>query len=120
MIDQGLVNLGQPSVTTNPLPAHTTHSLPPPTGGIYHMDFVQDDVIHMLSWDDELLEMIVPDDGHEIIGVTSDFSIPAPFILIPNRVPLHLIPSTPSNIRHGDAFAPFILWPEDLIWMYRL
>ena len=49
LIDQGLVNLGQPSVTTNPLPAHTTHSLPPPTGGIYHMDFVQDDVIHKLS-----------------------------------------------------------------------
>ena len=59
LIDQGLVNLGQPSVTTNPLPAHTTHSVPPPSGGIHHMDFVQDDVIHMLSWDDGFLEMIV-------------------------------------------------------------
>ena len=49
------------------------------------MDFVQDDVIHMLSWDDGLLEMIVPDDGYEIVGVTSDFSIPAPFSLIPDR-----------------------------------
>ena len=29
LIDQGLVNLGQPSVTTNPLPAHTTHSMSP-------------------------------------------------------------------------------------------
>ena len=28
-IDQGLVNLGQPSVTTNPLPAHSTHAVPP-------------------------------------------------------------------------------------------
>ncbi|KAJ9693913.1 hypothetical protein PVL29_009741 [Vitis rotundifolia] len=67
LIDQGLVNLGQPSVTMNPLPAHTTHSVPPPTSGIHHMDFVQDDVIHMLSWDDGLPEMIVPDDGYEII-----------------------------------------------------
>ncbi|KAL6325697.1 hypothetical protein AAG906_023581 [Vitis piasezkii] len=68
LIDQGLVNLGQPSVTTNPLPAHTTHSVPPPTGGIYHMDFVQDDVI----------------------------------------------PSTPSNVGHGDMFVLFILWHKDV------
>ncbi|KAL6347767.1 hypothetical protein AAG906_026296 [Vitis piasezkii] len=33
LIDQGLVNLGQPSVTTNPLPAHTTHSVFLPIGG---------------------------------------------------------------------------------------
>ncbi|KAL6332959.1 hypothetical protein AAG906_019973 [Vitis piasezkii] len=76
LIDQGQVNLGQPSVTTNPLPTHTTHSLPPPTGGIHHMDFVQDDVIHMLSWDDGLLEMIVPNNDYEIVGATLDFSIP--------------------------------------------
>ena len=49
LIDQVLVNLGQQSVTTNPLLAHTTHSVFPPIGGIHHMDFVQDDVIHMLS-----------------------------------------------------------------------
>ena len=40
LIDQVLVNLGQPSVTKNPLPAHTTHLVPPPTSGIHHMDFV--------------------------------------------------------------------------------
>ena len=40
LIDQGLVNLGQPSVTTNPLPTYTTHSVPSPIGGIHHMDFV--------------------------------------------------------------------------------
>ena len=80
--------MGQQSVTTNPLPAHTTHSVPPLTGGIHHMDFVQDDVIHMLSWDDGLPEMIVLDDGYEIVGVTSYFSIPAPFCLILDRAPL--------------------------------
>ena len=40
LIDQGLINLGQPSVITNPLPTHTTHLVTPPTGGIHHMDFV--------------------------------------------------------------------------------
>ncbi|KAJ9693925.1 hypothetical protein PVL29_009753 [Vitis rotundifolia] len=72
LIDQGLVNLGQLSVTTNPLPAHTTHSVPSPISGIHHMDFVQDDVIHMLSWDDGLPEMIVLDDGYEIIFNIND------------------------------------------------
>ena len=78
------------------------------------MDFVQDDVIHILSWDDGLLEMIYPDDGYEIVGATSDFSIPAPFSLIPDRASLQLIPSTPSYIGHRDTFAQFILWPEDV------
>ncbi|RVW25048.1 Transposon Tf2-2 polyprotein [Vitis vinifera] len=86
LIDQGLVNLGQPSVTTNPLPAHTTHSVPPPTG----------------------------DDDYEIVRATSDSSIPAPFSLIPDRAPLQLIPFTPSYVGHRDMFAPFILWPEDV------
>ncbi|RVW66341.1 hypothetical protein CK203_065239 [Vitis vinifera] len=53
LIDQGLVHLGQPSVTTNPLPAHTTHAVPPPADGIHFLEFdVIDDHIHMLSDDD--------------------------------------------------------------------
>ncbi|KAL6317003.1 hypothetical protein AAG906_026711 [Vitis piasezkii] len=43
LIDQGLVNLGQPSVTTNPLPAHSTQSVSPSSGGIHHMDLIEDD-----------------------------------------------------------------------------
>ena len=30
LIDSGLVNLAGPSVTTNPLPTHSTHVVPPP------------------------------------------------------------------------------------------
>ncbi|KAJ9698762.1 hypothetical protein PVL29_007697 [Vitis rotundifolia] len=30
LIDSGLVNLAGPSVTTNPLPTHSTHAVPPP------------------------------------------------------------------------------------------
>ena len=100
-------------MTTNLLLAHNTHSVPLPTSGIHYMDFVQDDVIHMLSWDDGLLEMFVPDDDYEILGATSDFSIPAPFSLIPYRVSLQLTP-TPSYVRHRDMFASFILWPENV------
>ncbi|KAL6310559.1 hypothetical protein AAG906_015297 [Vitis piasezkii] len=78
------VNLGQPSVTTNPLPAHTTHSVPPPTGGIHHMDFVQDDVIHMLSWDDGLHRMIV-----RMMAMRVDMF--APFILWPEDVDVQVM-----------------------------
>ena len=68
----------------------------------------------MLSWDDGLLKMIVPNDGYEIVGVTSDLSISAPFSLIPNRASLQLIFSMPSDVGHKDMFAPFILWPKDV------
>ena len=34
--------------------------------------------------------------------------------MIPNRAPLQLIHSTPSNVRHRGTFAPFILWLEDV------
>ncbi|KAL6346332.1 hypothetical protein AAG906_033128 [Vitis piasezkii] len=30
LIDSGLINLYGPSVTTNPLPTHSTHAVPPP------------------------------------------------------------------------------------------
>ncbi|RVW12713.1 hypothetical protein CK203_111455 [Vitis vinifera] len=88
----------------NPLLAHTTHLMSPLTSGIHHMDFVQDDVIHMLSWDDGLSEMIILNNGYEIVGVISKFSITTPFSLIPDRAPLQLIPSTPSDVStHRDA-----------------
>ena len=70
LIDQGLVNLGQPSVTTNPLPAHSTHAVHPSSGDIHHMDLIEDDSIHMLSWDDGLPEQIVLHDSYEIDGVS--------------------------------------------------
>ena len=55
-----MVHLGQSSVTTNPLPAHTTHEVPPPADGIHVLDFAElDDHIHMLSWDESDPEPIV-------------------------------------------------------------
>ena len=50
LIDQGLVHLGQSSVIINPLPAHTTHAVPPLAEGIHSINFAElDDHIHMLS-----------------------------------------------------------------------
>ena len=73
LIDQGLVHLGQPSVTTNTLPAHTSHAVPPLADSIHFMDFIKlDDRIHMLSWDYYELEPIVVDESYEVDGVISD------------------------------------------------
>ena len=68
LIYQGLVNLGQPSVTINPLPAHSTHAVPPFSGDIHHIDFIGDDSVHMLSWDDGLPEPIVLHNSYEVDG----------------------------------------------------
>ncbi|RVW69088.1 hypothetical protein CK203_063712 [Vitis vinifera] len=84
LIDQGLVHLGQPSVTTNPLPTHTTHAVPPPAGGIHFLDFDEtDDHVHMLSWDDPDPEPIMPAGIYETSGVTLEPQMPAPFRLVP-------------------------------------
>ena len=66
------VQLGQPSVSFNPLPTYSTHAVPPPTGGIHSIDFAEsDDCIHMLSWDDQGSKSIVFDDGYGDDGVSS-------------------------------------------------
>ena len=84
LIDQGLVHLGQPSVTKNPLPAHTTHAVPPPADGIHFLDFAElDNHIHMLSWDEPDLEPIVSDKVYEMGGVTLGCRMPTLFRLIP-------------------------------------
>ena len=62
--------------------------MPPPSGCIHHRDFVEDDNIHILSWDDGLLESIVLDDGYEVNTMGSQTS--TPFSLISDWVPYKL------------------------------
>ena len=74
LIDQGIVQLGQPSISSNPLPTYSTHAVPPPTGGIHSIDFAKfEDRIHILSWDDKGLEPIAFDDGYGNEGVHEVF-----------------------------------------------
>ena len=113
LIDQGLVNLGQPSVTTNPLPAHSTHVMYLSSGDIHHIDLIEDDSIHMLSWDDGLPEPIVLHDSYEVDGVSVVPQAPTPFSLIPDETPFQSTHPTPLVIGCQDAFVPFTLWPED-------
>ena len=57
-------------MTPNPLPAHSTHAVSSPPGDIHHIDLIEDDSIHMLSWDDGLPKPIVLHDNYEIDRVS--------------------------------------------------
>ena len=52
LIDKGLVDLGHPVVTTDPLPTHVTKVVPPPPGGVHLIEF-SGDKIFMTGWDRE-------------------------------------------------------------------
>ncbi|KAJ9694023.1 hypothetical protein PVL29_009818 [Vitis rotundifolia] len=113
LIDQGLVHLGQPSVTTNPLPAHTTHAVPPPTDSMHSIDFIElDDHIHMLSWDESEPGPIVTDEIYEMGGVTLGPRTPAPFRLVPRAASAPMATFEPLTLPHYSAQAPFILIPD--------
>ncbi|RVX01350.1 Retrovirus-related Pol polyprotein from transposon 297 [Vitis vinifera] len=105
LIDQGLVNLGQLSVTTNPLPAHSTHAVSSPLGDIHHIDLMKDDNIHMLSWDDGLPEPIVLYDSYEVDGVSLGPQAPTPFSLIPDEAPFQLTHPTPLIVTRSGRIA---------------
>ncbi|RVW53231.1 hypothetical protein CK203_091616 [Vitis vinifera] len=113
LIDQGLVHLGQPSVTTNPLPAHTTHAVPPPVGDIHFLEFDEiDDHIHMLSDDDSDIEPIMPDVIYEMSGVTLGPRTPAPFRLVPEAASVQAATVEPLILPRYSVQTPFVLVPD--------
>ena len=113
MIDQGLVYLGQPSVTTNPLPAHTTHVVPPPVEGIHSIDFPElDDHINILSWDELELEPIASDKINEIGRVTLGHWMSTPLRLILKTASVQTTIVKPLTLPHYNAHAPFIWIPD--------
>ena len=93
------ITFSEPSVTTNPLPTHTSHVVLPLVGGIHFMDFTEpDDRIHMLSWDDGLSESIILDDGYEVDIV--GFQTSTLFSLISDWVPFEWTPIAPLVTTH--------------------
>ncbi|KAL6322355.1 hypothetical protein AAG906_007908 [Vitis piasezkii] len=110
LIDQGLVHLGQPSVTTNPLPTHTTHAVPPPAEGIHFLEFDEiDDHIHMLSDDDPDPEPIMPDVIYEMSGVTLGPRTPVPFRLVPEAASVQAATVEPLILPRYSVQTPFVL-----------
>ena len=52
LIDQGLVDLGNPVVTTDLFPTHDARAVPPPTSGVHSVEFLRDEIF-MMGWDVE-------------------------------------------------------------------
>ena len=57
LINQGLVDLGRPEVTTDPLPTHDIRAVPPPPGGIHSIEFLGDEIF-VMGWDGEAPQLI--------------------------------------------------------------
>ena len=87
--------------------------MPPSPRDIHLVDLIEDDNIHMLSWDDGLPKPIVLHDSSEVDGVSLGPHALTPFSLILDETPFQLTHSTPLVIGCQDTFVPFTLWPED-------
>ena len=113
LIDQGLVHLGQPSVTTNPLSAYTSHAVSLPTNGIHFMDFTKPyDHIHMLSWDESVLEPIVVDGIYEVSRMTLGPWMPTLFKLVPDVTSVQSTIVEPLIFPCYSFQTPFVLIPD--------
>ena len=105
--------MGQPSVTTNPLPAHTTHVVSPPADSMHSIDFFEfDDHIHMLTWDDSEPEPIVSDGIYEMSGVTLGPQMPVPFRLVPEAASIQTVIVKPLIFPYYSVQTPFVLIPD--------
>ena len=108
-----MVHLGQSSVTTNPLLAHTTYAVPSPTDSMHSIDFAElDDHIHMLSWDELEPEPIVSCKIYEIGRVILAPQMSTPFRLVPEAASVQTITIEPLNFPHYSVQTSFVLIPD--------
>ena len=108
LIDQGLVDLGRPGITTNPLPTHDTRAVPPPLGEIHFIEHA-DSEIFMMGWDGEAPQPISL--YEESYRLTSNQWTPRPFLLTPNRTYKPPLVSL-EHFQCTTPMKPFILFPE--------
>ena len=111
LIDQGLVDLGRPAVTTDPLPTHDTRAVPPPPGGVHLIEYSGDEIF-MLGWEGEAPQPISLYANSNFSIYTQGQQVSSPFRLIPDDVPRQTAIS-PVYLQHVPPMTPFILFPEE-------
>ena len=111
LIDQGLVDLGCPVVTTDPLPTYDARVVPPPTSGVHLIECLGDEIF-MMGWDREAPQPISLYTDSVFSGYTSGQQIPRSFRLILDEVLRHTSIS-PVYLQHVPPMTPFILFPEE-------
>ena len=85
LIDQGLIDLGRPVVTTDPLPIHDTRVVPPPPGGVHLIGFSGDEIF-IMGWDGKAPQPISLYENSDFSGYIHGQQVPRPFRLIPNEI----------------------------------
>ena len=110
LIDQGLVDLGRPGITTNPLPTHDTTAVPPPLGEIHFIEHA-DSEIFMMGWDGEAPQPISLYEESDFVGYTSNQWTPRPFLLTLDRTYKPPLVSL-EHFQCTTPMKPFILFPE--------
>ena len=58
LIDQGLVDLGRPGVTTDPFPTHNTKVVPPPPKGVHLIESAKNEIF-MMGWRGSSIDQFV-------------------------------------------------------------
>ena len=111
LIDQGLVDLGRPAMTTDPLPTHDTRAAPPPPGGVHLIEYSGDEIF-MIGWDGEDPQPISLYANSDFSGYTQGQQVSRPFRLIVYDVPRQTAIS-PVYLQHVPAIAPFIMFPDE-------
>ena len=111
LIDQGLVDLGRPGVTTDPLPTHDTRAVPPPPGGVHLIEYSGDEIF-MMGWDGEAPQPISLYANSEFSVYTQGQQVSSPFRLTQDDVPRQTAIS-PVYLQHVPPMTPFILFPEE-------
>ena len=111
LIDQGLVDLGRPAMTTDPLPTHDTRAVPPPPGGVHLIEYSGDEIF-MMGWDGEAPQPISLYANSDFSVYTQGQQVSGPFRLIPDDVPRQTAVS-PVYLQHVPPMTPFILFPEE-------
>ena len=111
LIDRGLVDLGRPGVTTDPLPTHDTRVVPPPLGGIHSIEYSGDEIF-MMGWDGEVPQPINLYANSDFSGYTQGQQVSRPFRLIPDDV-LRQTTVSLVYLQHIPSMTPFILFLEE-------
>ena len=111
LIDQGLVDLGRPAVTTGPLPTHDTRATPPPPGVIHLIEYSGDEIF-MKGWDGEAPQPISLYANSDFSIYTQGQQVSRPFRLILDDVRRQTAIS-PVYLLHVPPMTPFILFPEE-------
>ena len=102
--------MGQLSVTTNPLPSHTTHAVPPLADSLHSIDFAElDDQIRMMSWNESEPKPIVLDEIYEIGRVTLGSRMPIPFRLVLKATSVQTTTVVSLTFPYYSAQTPFVL-----------